>query len=157
MAQRLAITDTLRKAVTSYFLRKGYSCHEEQGLLAWGKLRADVLCINLAGELVLVEIKSSLSDYTSDKKWHKYLEYCNKMYFCFPPSLYQRIDASQIKANKVGVLELDQTTGYLRCVYPAKRKSMKKKIKYSLLIRLAWRTGTSKRNSRRKRQYLKGD
>lgn len=154
---RLLIAKALKRATVSYFLKKGYSCFEELGLNSWGKLRGDVVCINLKGEIILCEIKSSKSDFLLDKKWETYLPYGNKHYVVMMPSVFDTCKAhvvARLKPHGAGVLILDERTGYLRAVLPAKRKKMKKKAKRLLTIRMAWRNGISKRNARRQRQYV---
>lgn len=43
--------------------------------------RADVLALDGAGRLTIVEIKSSRADFRSDRKWREYLEFCDAFYF----------------------------------------------------------------------------
>lgn len=155
---RLVVANALKQATTSYFLKKGYSCFLELGLNSWGKLRGDVLAINLRGHLVIAEIKSSKADYLNDLKWQQYLPFSNQLVFVFTPNVFTSIKQEIIEKVKplgVGVLVLDERTGYLRSVVPAKNRVMKKKTKRLLTLRMAWRNGdVSKRNSRRKRQFL---
>lgn len=47
--------------------------------------RADVAALNAKGELLIVEIKSSLADFRVDEKWPDYLAYCDRFYFAVPP------------------------------------------------------------------------
>ena len=46
--------------------------------------RADVLALGREGELVIVEIKSSVADFKSDRKWTEYREFCDRLYFAVP-------------------------------------------------------------------------
>ena len=46
--------------------------------------RADILALGPAGEITIVEIKSSLADYRSDSKWPEYLDFCERYYFAVP-------------------------------------------------------------------------
>ncbi len=46
--------------------------------------RADVLAVDKAGEVLIVEIKSSVEDYRADRKWRDYLAWCDRFYFCVP-------------------------------------------------------------------------
>ncbi|MDP4824223.1 MAG: MmcB family DNA repair protein [Aestuariivirgaceae bacterium] len=48
--------------------------------LASGR-RADVLSIDSANRVFIAEIKSSASDFLSDRKWQDYLEWCDCLYF----------------------------------------------------------------------------
>jgi hypothetical protein len=67
----------------------GYACLREFPL-ANGR-RADILALGRAGELVIVEIKSSIADFRADGKWTCYREYADRFYFAvadgFPQSL----------------------------------------------------------------------
>lgn len=149
--------DQLKKAAQSYLLRYGYSSHSEVGLCAWGKLRADVLALNTKGKIVLCEIKSCLRDYTSDRKWHKYAEYADKAYFVVSYKTYKSFrpeHIAQIKSSGYGLLVLSPKTGYLKAVINAKTFNLAENIRANLIMRLAWRGGTSRRNSRRQRIYL---
>jgi hypothetical protein len=46
--------------------------------------RADVLALGRDGELVVVEIKSSVADFKSDRKWPEYRAFCDRLYFAVP-------------------------------------------------------------------------
>jgi hypothetical protein len=46
--------------------------------------RADVLALGRDGELVVVEIKSSVADFKSDRKWPDYRAFCDRLYFAVP-------------------------------------------------------------------------
>jgi hypothetical protein len=46
--------------------------------------RADVLAIGKAGDLVIVEIKSSLADFRADRKWTTYRDFSDRLYFAVP-------------------------------------------------------------------------
>ena len=48
--------------------------------LASGR-RADIMAISDAGEIWIVEIKSSPGDFRSDQKWPEYREYCDALFF----------------------------------------------------------------------------
>jgi hypothetical protein len=43
--------------------------------------RADVLGVTDGGEIIIVEIKSSVADFRSDQKWPDYLDYCDSFFF----------------------------------------------------------------------------
>ena len=46
--------------------------------------RADLLGLGRSGELVIVEVKSSVQDFRSDEKWREYREFCDRFYFAVP-------------------------------------------------------------------------
>lgn len=43
--------------------------------------RVDVAAVDGAGRVMVVEVKTSLADFTGDAKWREYLDYCD--WFCF--------------------------------------------------------------------------
>jgi len=53
--------------------------------------RADVCALGPKGEIVIVEVKSSVADFRSDQKWPEYAPYCDRFYFAvghgFPKNL----------------------------------------------------------------------
>jgi hypothetical protein len=43
--------------------------------------RADLVALDRAGAITLVEIKSCLADFRADQKWQDYLDYCDRFFF----------------------------------------------------------------------------
>ena len=48
--------------------------------------RADLLAVGPRGEIWIIEIKSSLTDFQADKKWPEYLDYCDSFFFAVEPA-----------------------------------------------------------------------
>lgn len=46
--------------------------------------RADILALGKTGDLVIVEIKSSVADFRADHKWTGYRDYSDRLYFAVP-------------------------------------------------------------------------
>ena len=46
--------------------------------------RADVLALGKTGDLIIVEIKSSVADFRADRKWANYREFADRLYFAVP-------------------------------------------------------------------------
>jgi len=46
--------------------------------------RADILGLGKAGDLVIVEIKSSVADFRADRKWEGYRDFADRLYFAVP-------------------------------------------------------------------------
>lgn len=157
---RKEIADALKVAACSYFLKKGFACHLEIGVAKWGKYKADVLCVNMKAELILVEVKSCSADFNADDKkgkWLNYLPVSNKLYFLFTPKTARHLEPhfERFKSLGVGVLTLCPNSGYLKVILPAKRRPMKGSMKREIVTRLAWRNGdVSRRNARRTRIYI---
>ncbi|WP_310622043.1 MmcB family DNA repair protein [Flexibacterium corallicola] len=63
----------------------GYSSVPEVTLP--GGRRADLLVLGPKGQIWIIEIKSSLTDFTSDNKWESYREFCDQFYFASLPEV----------------------------------------------------------------------
>lgn len=46
--------------------------------------RADILALGRGGELIIVEIKSSVADFRADRKWADYRDFADRFYFAVP-------------------------------------------------------------------------
>lgn len=150
--------DTLKASAVSYFLKAGYSCFTELGVNSWGKLRADMLGVNLRQRLVICETKSSPRDYKTDTKWQGYLPFCNKFYFVMCPTTYTKLKkrlAEDLKGTGAGVMTLNPNTGYLDIVVKAQNREIEAETTMALITRMAWRGGISKRTNRRTRHYIR--
>lgn len=94
MAELPQIVD-LRQSPTALRVQRGvmrllreqydFCCFAEVPL-ANGR-RADVLGLGPKGEIWIVEIKSSLTDFQVDAKWPDYKDFCDRFFFAKPPEL----------------------------------------------------------------------
>ena len=66
-------------AVMRFYGERGYACLPEFTLKT--NRRPDVTCLNKQGEIIMVEVKSSVADFKADKKWHEYSEWADALYF----------------------------------------------------------------------------
>ncbi len=46
--------------------------------------RVDVIGLDRAGLVTIVEVKTSVVDFRGDRKWPEYLDYCDRFYFAVP-------------------------------------------------------------------------
>ncbi|MEE9381464.1 MAG: MmcB family DNA repair protein [Hyphomonadaceae bacterium] len=101
----------------------GYSGVTEMTLA--NSRRADVAALGPKGEIVIAEVKSSVTDFRSDMKWPDYQPYCDRFYFAvshsFPHDLIPQ-DVGLIIADGFGgaVIREPETTP----LTPARRKAM---------------------------------
>jgi hypothetical protein len=58
--------------------------------LASGR-RADVIALGRAGELSIIEVKSSIADFRSDRKWPEYGDWCDRLYFAVGPDFPRQL------------------------------------------------------------------
>jgi hypothetical protein len=93
----------LCRGVCRALAQRGFATLAEVSL-ANGR-RADVLALGRDGELVIVEIKSSVADFKSDRKWPEYRDFCDRLYFAvangFPTELLPS-DCGLIVADAFG-------------------------------------------------------
>lgn len=64
--------------------------------------RADIFSLDDKGGVWIVEVKSGIPDYRSDRKWQDYLEWCEKFFFAVTPEFPSEIlpqDAGLIIAD----------------------------------------------------------
>lgn len=69
--------------------------------------RFDVIGYNSLNDLIIIEAKASIGDFRSDYKFHRYINYCNKMYFIFPEDIFRRYEfeiINKLKPHKIGIL-----------------------------------------------------
>ena len=79
--------------------------------------RADIFALGRGGELAIIEIKSSVADFRSDRKWTDYRDFADRFYFAvannFPAALIPEecglivadaFSASLIRDGSAGVL-----------------------------------------------------
>lgn len=150
-------SEALKDCAISYFLRGGYSCYTELSCLPWGKLRPDLIAVNLRGHIIAAEVKSSWADYTSDKKWYKYAEYCNRLFLVVSKALYESHivhERTFLKEIGAGVLVLDNVSGWAYSALSAPIRTLPAYISMSIITRMAWRGGVSKRVRTRKRNFI---
>ena len=93
----------IARGVMRLFADLGYAALQEFPLRV--KRRADIVALNNAGEIIIVEIKSGRADFRSDQKWPDYLDFCDRFYFAVDPDLPRDIlpaDCGLIIADRHG-------------------------------------------------------
>jgi hypothetical protein len=76
--------------------------------------RADILALGRDGELVVVEIKSSVADFKSDRKWRDYRGFCDRLYFAVPAGFPAELipeECGLIVADPFGAAVLREAAG----------------------------------------------
>jgi hypothetical protein len=85
----VATAPLLARGVCRAFDQLGYASLVEFPL-ANGR-RADILGLGKAGDLVIVEIKSSVADFRADRKWAAYRDFADRLYFAVPSHFPQML------------------------------------------------------------------
>ncbi len=123
MTEELPIPILLARGVSRALAQRGYATLTEFSL-ANGR-RADVIGLSRAGELVIVEVKSSVQDFRSDGKWPEYREFCDRFYFAVPEGFPRDLipeECGLIMADPFGAAILRESP--LIALAPARRKAM---------------------------------
>ena len=85
--ERPQVTAALTRGVRRALVDLGFASVPEV-TLPCGR-RADVLAFDAAGTIWIVEVKSGIADFQSDRKWPAYREWCDGFHFAvglgFPP------------------------------------------------------------------------
>ena len=94
------------------------------------KKRVDIIGINLKKEIIIVEVKSNKKNIKYDKKWRKYLNYCNYFYFACNDKLKEFIFS-----NNIGIIQNNSKT--IKIIKKPKYKKISKKKKDELIFKIA--------------------
>jgi hypothetical protein len=142
----------LKRGAALYFANKCYAVASEVGLNKHGGLRADLLAVNMAADIVVVEVKSSVADFRQDRKWWNYIDYGNRLYFCISPAVYEKI--FDLIPKGIGILVVDEF-GTAKVKQPAQRRVMDEAINKNVIIRMLFRDSMVSRYRRSKNQVLR--
>lgn len=118
----------VRHGVQRLFLRLGIPVLSELPL-ADGR-RADLIGVTRKGEVIIVEIKSSIADLKADHKWQDYRNHCDKLYF----ASHQDVPMEMFP-NDCGFILADGFDGHIMREAPEHRLSAPKRK--ALMLRLS--------------------
>lgn len=100
--------------------------------------RADIVSLLPNGEIWITEIKSSIEDFRTDKKWHNYRQYCDRLFFAshigVPTDIFPS-DCGLITADNYGAAILRDAP--LEKAAPATRKALTLRFARNSAARLA--------------------
>jgi len=123
------------RGTTRLLVSLGLSAVRELGL-ASGR-RADLVALGRAGELWIVEIKSSIEDFRADCKWPDYRLHCDRLFFAtalhVPAEIFPR-DAGLIVADAFGASMLREAPEHR--LPAATRRSMMLRFAHAAASRL---------------------
>ena len=123
---------TAHQPATAALLARGISRALEQ--LGYASLlefplangrRADIIALGNKGDLLIVEIKSSVADFRADRKWAFYQEFADRLYFAVPnqfPTLLIPEECGLIVADSFGAALLRH--GPVTPLAPARRRAL---------------------------------
>lgn len=77
--------------------------------------RVDVLGLDRSGLATIIEIKTSLEDFRSDRKWPEYLEFCDSFFFAVPEGFPREVlplDCGLMAADAFGAVILRESPDF---------------------------------------------
>lgn len=92
--------------------------------------RADLLAVDRRGSLLIVEVKSSVADFQSDRKWPDYLPHCDSFYFSVAPDF-----PAALIPESCGLMVADAYGGVI--VRPALEQRLSPARRRAVTLRLA--------------------
>jgi hypothetical protein len=99
--------------------------------------RADLVALGGDGEIVIVEIKSSVADFRADRKWMEYRLHCDRLYFATVAEVPREIfpgDAGLIVADAFGASVVGEAPTHR--LSAATRKSILLRFAHAAALRL---------------------
>jgi hypothetical protein len=99
--------------------------------------RADVIALGKRGELVIVEIKTSVADFRADRKWNDYRDFSDRLYFAVPndfPSALIPDECGLMVADSFGAAVLRD--GVATRIEPSRRRALTQRFARVAAMRL---------------------
>jgi hypothetical protein len=99
--------------------------------------RADLVALDRAGTITLVEVKASRADFRADRKWQAYLAWCDRFYFAVADGF-----PLELLPPEEGVIRADRFTAEIlreprpRALAAARRKALLIRIGRVSAVRL---------------------
>ena len=99
--------------------------------------RADLVALGSSGEIVIVEIKSSVADFRADQKWMDYRLHCDRLFFATSLDVPREIfpaDAGLIVADAFGASILSEPPEHRLAA--TRRRSVMLRFAHAAALRL---------------------
>ncbi len=125
----------IARGTARLLLSHGYACVRELPLPS-GR-RADLVALGGGGEILIVEIKSSVEDFRADRKWIDYRRHCDRLFFATIVDV-----PCEIFPKDTGLIVADAFGAQIVCEAPEhrlpapRRKSMTLRFAQAAALRL---------------------
>lgn len=98
------------------------------------EFRFDCFTYNFNKDIEIVEVKNSRSDFIGDKKYLKYKNYCNKLYFALNSQItLKESEIERLKSEGVGLYKVDLVTNSIETALEAKETPVNDTLKEELI------------------------
>jgi hypothetical protein len=125
----------IARGTTRYLHALGY-CVASELPLPSGR-RADLVALGGDGEVLIVEIKSSVADFRADQKWMEYRLHCDRLFFATVADVPREIfpqDAGLIVADAFGASIVCEAPEHR--LIPARRRNLMLRFAHAAALRL---------------------
>lgn len=130
-------TADITKGACRLLVDMGYAPLTEVSLT--NNRRVDIVGLSKKGALVVVEVKSGLADYRSDKKWQEYLPYSEEFYFAVDQEFpLQVLEEDSCLPSETGIIVADRYGAEI--IRPAARRKVNAQRAKTFIQKMA-RTG----------------
>jgi hypothetical protein len=107
VAADLLIAADVVRGTSRWLARAGVAAIAEVPL--GNRRRADLLGLDAAGRLTLVEVKVSLADLRDDRKWPDYLDYCDRFFWAVPVGMPLKLfETADLAPERTGLIVADR-------------------------------------------------
>lgn len=121
----------IQDIICKYYYVKGNIAVPE---VSKDEFRFDCFTYNFNKDIEIVEVKNSRSDFIGDKKYLKYKNYCNKLYFALNSQItLKESEIERLKSEGVGLYKVDLVTNSIETVLEAKETPVDDIIKEELI------------------------
>ena len=124
----------IARGVSRFLAERGESCLAEFTLKS-GR-RVDLIALDRKGLITVIEVKSSVADFRTDRKWREYLAFCDRFFFAVDPDFPQ-----DLLPEDCGILLADSYGASVRREAP--QGSLNAARRKAVMLRFA-RTGASR-------------
>lgn len=135
----------IRQIVAGRYTKKRWAVHFEVGLCKHGRLRADVIATNMGAWVEIIEVKSSVADFRSDKKWEGYRKFCDRLWFAMAAPVYAKVKDDIPKG--IGVYVVGPNS--IKVVQKSRIKEMDGKLRLNIMARMAYRSADATLHQRK--------
>lgn len=129
--------DEIKQCVARRYAKKLWFVNFEVGLCKGGKYRADIVASNMGSTINVIEVKSSVADYRSDKKWHQYAPFCDRFFFAMHSAVYAKLKAELPKGVAVFVVS---DSGKVMLKGRTRNNVVDPAVRLNIITRLAYRS-----------------
>lgn len=130
--------DQIKQCVATRFKKKLWAVSYEIGLCKHGRLRADIVAVNMGNQINIIEVKSSVADYRSDRKWEQYKQFADRVFFAMHHLVYEKLKSELPKGCGVFVV---YDSGLVHLKGRSVNNVIDSDVRLNIMTRMVYRSG----------------